>query len=304
MKKIDIMNINGIETVKASPREGTRCRICGEKIQSWQEAFKTSTPSLASAFVHADCIRTRHYHETFETPEGHTLPLFNRGKATSKNEILFTPECEFDDTFGVLEDDGKKAKFLACYPGYIENDCTVDGEFHPFTHVNLHGLKAWYNGMENFIDMTPDNCGHHINMTWYDCNNNQIAKIERNATYIFAEAENWMESHPSETTKIFGRTFSRWCANDHQYVHGSWCNMVCGLFTKDSAARIEYRLPHYVNATQMTWCVCLLQEWTKDLRAFAIGEQDEKRTSKHILNALIKHSEGRALYQRPERNKQ
>lgn len=293
------MLVNGIAVEVEKPRKGTKCAFCGEYIGDY-DFIKTSTNHQTSAFVHTECLRMRRYHETFYTPSGNKLPLFdNRCKATKKEQIIYTPEIEFSDMYDFWSTE-KKAQFVAQFKMYIEHDCTVGGEGHVYSAINFHGLYEYYNHLAKWVDMTDESCGHHMNFSWYGMKACEVYKIRQNVHTLFAPVENWMREHPAEVKRIFGRNFGMWAQDNGRYIHGSWMNLENDYC--DAEARIEYRLPHFVNPKQITWCAFMLKDWTKELRAFCKGEQNADKTAKSILKHIIKAAEGKALYQRPERN--
>lgn len=293
------MIINGIIVEQEKPRKGTRCAFCGEPIGE-HSFIKTSTNHQTSAFVHTECLRMRSYHEQFRTPDGNTLPLFdNMRKATTSERIIYTPEVEFSDNYYLWSDE-KKAAFIAQFKMYVERDCTVGGEGHVYSSINFHGMYQWYEHLAKWVDMTDSSCGHHMNFSWYGMKAADVRKIQRHSGELFQPVEKWMREHPEQVKKIFGRNFSHWARDDSEYVHGSWLNLENDW--NDAQARLEYRLPHFVSAKQITWCAFMLKDWTKELRSYCSGEQDERKTAMNILNHIQKAANGKALYQRPERN--
>lgn len=298
-EKEKIMLLNGISVETERPRKGTKCAFCGEPIGDF-EFVKTSTNHQTVCYVHTECLRMRNYHETFYTPSGNKLPLFdNTRKATTKEQIIYTPEIEFDDNYCLWSTE-KRAAFAAQFGIYVEHDCTVGGEGHVKSLINFHGLYEWYANLEKWVNMRADCCGHHINLSWYGMRADDVRKIRRNAETLFSPVEKWMERNPEQVERIFGRNFSRWAKNDKQYIHGSWLNLENDW--NDKEARIEYRLPHFVSAKQIVWCAFMLKDWTKELRLFCDGKQDEHKTATAILKHIEKSASGKALYQRPERN--
>lgn len=298
-RKSTYMRINGISVDVEKPRKGTRCAFCGEPIGDF-DFIQTSTNHQTSCFVHRECIRERGYHETFYTPGGNKLPLFdNTRKATTREQIIYTPELEFNDYFELWSDE-KKAAFVAQFKVYVEHDCTVGGEGHVASSINFHGMFQWYANLETWVDMTTSNCGHHMNFSWYGMRAEDVRKIRRNASEIFNPVEQFMHGHERETVKVFGRYFGRWAQNDYEYVHGSWVNLEHDF--SDSSARVEFRLPHYVNAKQIVWCAFMLKNWMKELRKFCNGEQNARNTGAALLRHMVLSVNGKALYQRPERN--
>lgn len=293
------MLVNGIAVEVEKPRKGTKCAFCGEPIADY-DFIKTSTNHQTSCFVHTECLRMRRYHETFYTPDGNKLPLFdNTRKATTKEQIIYTPEVEFANQYDFWSME-KKAAFVAQFKMYLEHDCTVGAEGHVYSAINFHGLYEYYNHLAKWVDMSDCSCGHHMNFSWYGMKAEDVRKIRRHVNSLFGLTESWMRRNPEQVERIFGRGFAHWARDDGEYVHGSWLNLENDW--NDREARLEYRLPHFVSAKQITWCAFMLKDWTKELRSYCSGEQDERKTAMNILNHIQKAANGKALYQRPERN--
>lgn len=293
------MLVSGITVEVEKPRKGTKCAFCGEPIADY-DFIKTSTNHQTSAFVHTECLRMRLYHETFYTPSGNKLPLFdNTRKATTKEQIIYTPEVEFSDYYNGWSM-AKKAQFVAQFKMYLEYDCTVGAEGHVYSAINFHGLYEYYNHLAKWVDMTDESCGHHMNFSWYGMKAEDVRKIQRHTTELFRPVEKWMREHPEQVKRIFGRNFAHLAKDDEEYIHGSWLSLENDW--NDKEARLEYRLPHFVSAKQIVWCAFMLKDWTKELRSYCSGEQDERKTALAIVRHIKKAAEGKALYQRPERN--
>ena len=269
------MLVNGISVEVEKPRKGTKCAFCGEPIADY-DFIKTSTNHQTSCFVHTECLRMRGYHETF-----------------------YTPEVEFANQYDFWSME-KKAAFVAQFKMYLEHDCTVGAEGHVYSAINFHGLYEYYNHLAKWVDMSDCSCGHHMNFSWYEMKAEDVRKIRRHVNGLFGLTESWMRRNPEQVKRIFGRGFASWARDDGEYIHGSWLNLENDW--NDKEARLEYRLPHFTSAKQIVWCAFMLKDWTKELRSYCSGEQDEHKTAKAILNHIQKAANGKALYQRPERN--
>ena len=289
------MQIKGQTVEVSKPRNGTRCHLCGEPIG--EHGFvKTYTTREPVVYVHKECLIQRGYHETFKTPSGEERPVFDvNAKATTKEQVLFTPEVEFADPYSAWTDE-RKAHFVAQTGCYVERDCTVGGEAHPLTRLSFHGLCKWYETLSKMVDMTPSNCGHHMNFGWYGMTRENMQYIYEYRANLFLPVSEWLRVHEQETIRIFGRYFDTYCEIDG-YSHGSWINLDC------NKVRIEFRLPHFASPKQITHCAFLCKEWVKTLRKFAAGTIDSTKASCEMVKALEKHAEGKATYQRPEQNK-
>ena len=289
------ITIKGQKVEMSKPRKGTRCHLCGEPIDGYG-FVKTYTTREPVVYIHKSCMMQRGYHQMFRTPGGIERPVFSvEAKATSKEQILYTPEVEFADNYDEWSDE-QKAHFIAQSGCYVERDCTVGGEAHPLTRLSFHGLFKWYETLEKMVDMKPENCGHHMNFGWYGMTREDVERIARNADDLFTPVKEWMKNHREETTNIFGRYFDYFCGYDG-FVHGSWLNL------DYRNARIEFRLPHFANAKQVTHCAFLCKEWVKTLREYAHNAIDEERAAGDMVKAIEKHAENKATYQRAERNK-
>lgn len=276
-------------------RTGTKCGICGEQIGDF-EFVHTSTNHESSVYVHKACIRQRRYHEPFVTPNGVERPLFGNTKAT-KSGIYMTPEIEID-RYKFDTTDENLGGFLAQFGLYRERDGSVLDELKSFTATNLHGTKQYYRCLEQYVDMTASCCGHHINVS-FDGYSDKAWYIRQKAKELFGMVQNTMRNNPEWTKKVFGRYFTYYADDNGEYSKWdySWLNL-------DKDELFEVRLFHYVNPTQITWGYCLCKEWALILKRYINMEISVERAAKLINNEFIKSAEGRAKYQRPERNKE
>lgn len=276
------------------PRTGTKCAICGEQIADLPFVH-TKTNHQPSVFVHKECIRQRYYHEPFVTPNGVNRPLFGNTKAT-KAGVYMTPEIEIH-RYKFSETPENMGGFLAQFGLWRESDCSVYDELHSFTQTNLHGTKAYYKSLEQYVDMTHYSCGHHINVsfTGYD---DAVWKIRDNASVLFGKVQQTMRNNPAWTEKVFGRYFCDFAEDNSAFskFNYSWLNL-------DKSELFEVRLFHYANPTQITWGFCMCKEWALIIKRFANAEISADRAGVLINNEFVKNATGKAKYQRPERNK-
>lgn len=276
------------------PRTGTKCAICGEQIGEF--AFvHTSTNHEPSVYVHEACIRQRRYHEPFVTPNGVERPLFGTTKAT-KAGVYMTPEIEIS-RYKFEETPENMGGFLAQFALWREHDGSVYDELKSFTFTNLHGNKAYYKSLEQYVDMTSSRCGHHINVS-FDGYDNAVWKIRNHASELFGKVQQTMRNNPEWTIKVFGRNFTHYAEDNNEFskYYYSWLNL-------DKSELFEVRLFHYVNPVQITWGFCLCKEWALILKRFANAEISADRAGVLINNEFVKNATGKAKYQRPERNK-
>ena len=115
----------------------------------------------------------------------------------------------------------------------------------------------------------------------------------------------YMIENPDTTEKIWGRYFNQWANDDMRCVHGSWINLENNSDRVNSqrAARIEWRLPHYVDSKQAKQCACMVCDFTQILRSFCDGTRDSKQAGALILKHYKQACKGWATWQRPERNR-
>lgn len=299
MKKNDLTFLHGSEMQVSLPRIGTRCKICGEPIDgeapfTW---VHTSTNHCPSVYVHRECIRERMYHEPFVSPSGVERHLMDDARKTTKDEIIITPEIEAWSFYGNWNNLEERASFLVQFQIYPEHDCSVWMEFHPYAVPNLHGMKERYRALEKFIDMRDDNCGHHINGSWYDMSEADSRKLKEHARVLFTAVQSTMREHEEWTEKVFGRYFLYYAEDNYNYSKSaySWLNLA-------KPGLIELRLAHYENPEQITWLTLMYKEWLKTLRKYCRREIGIERASKLIKDEFVKVATGKARYQRPERN--
>lgn len=285
----------GEQLENSKPRTGTKCAICGEAIGDF-EFVHTSTNHESSVYVHKACIRQRRYHEPFVTPNGVKRPLFGNTKAT-KAGVYMTPEIEID-SYKFLTTDENLGGFLAQFNLTREHDGSVGDELKSLTSTNLHGCKAYYKSLEQYVDMTASCCGHHINVS-FDGYVDKSWYIRNHADELFGMVQKTMREYPAWTKKVFGRYFTHYAEDNHEYskYYYSWLNL-------DKDELFEVRLFHYVNAQQITWGFCLCKEWALILKRYVNHEINAERAAKLINNEFVKSAEGRAKYQRAERNKE
>lgn len=294
VKETTKKTVFGEELENSKPRIGTKCAICGEQIGEF-EFVHTSTNHEPSVYVHKACIRQRRYHEPFVTPSGVERPLFGDTKAT-KAGVYMTPEIEIDH-YRFNETIENLGGFLAQFGLWREHDGSVGDELKSFTFTNLHGCKAYYKSLEQYVDMTADCCGHHINVS-FDGYCERSWMVRNHAVELFGKVQKTMRNNPEWTEKVFGRNFTHYAEDNDEFskYYYSWLNL-------DKDELFEVRLFHYVNPTQITWAFCLCKEWALILKRYMYREINAERASVLIEKEFIKSAEGRAKYQRPERNK-
>lgn len=289
MKSRETETVAGI-TVEKSLARNTRCAYCGRKFFTGEDFIKTHTPTESVAYVHRTCVEHRRYGSDIQDVEIVT------GKTTGARlrwaveiEAMYKGSAHFYDE----KREDVDAFLAASCKLQPSNDCTVDVEYHMANRFNLHGVKDFWTLVSSAVNLDHSNCGHHINMSKTDWSCYDIDKINWNTSELFTPLMNHLLEDPDKTVEVWGRYFGEYCdltfSGHYAWLH---CN----------EGRIEFRLPHFKNPTQFTWLLFLCKDIVDILDKFVKGDIDEQVASKKILDLEIKHENGRANYQRPERN--
>lgn len=295
---------NNLDSLATSARRGKqpRCQFCGELITDIPHALHVSIPHQKNGvWGHRECARMLRYHE--HTPEW--FSKYREKHLTETARITFTPEVEGSQIFHGMSEDEHALYMWAEYKLLPSHDATVDVEYKSGINVNLHGLGEWFDGVSKMVDMTGPENGLHMNTGWYNMTGDNVNKIYRSRHILLEQLRDYMLENPATTEQVWGRNFNDWSRADMDCVHGSWINLENNSNNPDSqcAARIEWRLPHYVDSKQAKQCACMVCDFTQILRSFCDGT----RTATQAGNLILKHykqaCEGRATWQRPERNK-
>lgn len=314
---IETMNLRGYDVPTMAPKGGpVRCKMCGKPITVWGDdenparGIHTVLPNQPSAYVHAGCCwwngvegRQRGYHAPETDFEGQEFnPV--RGKA-AKDGILFSFELETENVASAEQ----MVKWGAGYGMIATHDGTAGTEWHAPSCGSLAGRKEFFIGFSAENDMTTDNCGAHIHVSFpaekYSWNEhsqrdgmrNANRELNSNKTELFGGLRRDIAASDKAARAIWGRQMGGYADNDMGLYHGDWLN----LHTHDYQT-IEWRLPHFVNAAQYLWCVAMIKEFTLELMKFLDDEQDAEKTGKKLRKIYRKYAQGKGNAQRPERN--
>ena len=295
---------NNLESLATSARRGKqpRCQFCGELIHDIPHALHVSIPHQKNGvWAHRECARMLAYHEA--TPAW--FSKYREKHLTESARITFTPEVEGTRKYNGLDAEEHALFMWAEYKLLPSHDCTVDVEYKCGINVNLHGLGQWFDGVANMVDMTGPENGLHMNTGWYGMTGNDVNRIYRFRHILLEPLRDYMLENTETTLQVWGRDFNNWARADMDCIHGSWLNLENNVdrINSQRAARIEWRLPHYVDSKQAKQCACMVCDFTQILRSFCDGT----RTATQAGNLILKHYKqacaGLATWQRPERNK-
>lgn len=273
----------------AKVREGTRCKICGERItaEDYHNYNVVSTDGGCLGGViygHAHCCVKRDY--SYE----HLV----RNKKATYSGIQFGVELESNDTTTAEQ----RLYLYACYGLVCTHDCTVSEEFKSGINQGLHGVKKYFEGIEKVIDISSgDNCGSHINISlakW--CN---TYDIRERAEMLFSPLAKAIKDLPTEKRiEIFGRDFGSYREyTDRTFEHGFWLQI--------KSKCLEFRISRYKNAVQYSHLVMMFAEMVKAIDAIYLVnpcDYTAHKASQKMVAILKAHADGRAKYQRVERN--
>ena len=300
-----IKNLNSLNNLQVSARRGKqpRCNCCGELIDNpILNAVHVSIPHQKNGiYVHPSCVRTLYYHES--TPDW--FNTYRDKHLTTSAQVTFTPEVEGYKILHGMNETEHNAYMWGEYKLLPSEDCTVGVEYKSAISVNLHGVGQWFEGVARMVDMTPEECGLHFNTGWYGMNGYNVQQIYNSRWELLKPLRDYMNVNREGMERIWGRTFNSWACSSMECVHGDWINLEHRNDNAESqnAARIEWRLPHYVDARQAKQCACMVCDFTQILRSFCDGTRTAEQAGKLILKHYKQAEQGKATWQRPERNK-
>lgn len=270
-------------------RAGTKCRICGEPITSYDfinnNVISTHGGCLGGViYGHKHCCEQRSY--SYE----HLV----RNKKATYTGVQFGVELE-TNSITTYE---QRLYLYACYGLVCTSDCTVAEEFKSGINQGLHGVKKYFEGIEKVIDIASgENCGSHINISLAKWNNtNAIYRYSEQLFKPLAVAIKMLA--PSKRCEIFGRDFGSYRRyTEFGFEHGDW------LQIKDQC--LEFRISRYQNATQYSHLIMLYAEICKTIDKHFLSNPCERTataTAQKMVHLLKLHTSGLAKYQRDERN--
>lgn len=168
-------------------------------------------------------------------------------------------------------------------------------EFKTPIYNSLNGVKQMLRSVERFADLTPQECGTHINVSREDITITDMENIREYGHRIFDPLVKILESDPESCEKVFGRCLNTYAGHESNYCsHYSWISL-------RNSDRIEFRLCKFQNASQYFWLANMVGEITSTVIDWARKGRYEVAAGK-IVKIFQKYRDGKALCQRPERN--
>lgn len=270
-------------------REGTKCKICGQPItaEDFRNYNVVSTEGGCLGGIiygHRECCKKRDY--SYEH-------LVRNKKATSSG-VQAGWELETND-----ETTAEQRLYLyACYGLVCTHDCTVSEEFKSGINQGLHGIKKYFEGIEKVIDISSgDNCGSHVNISLASWDN--TSKIYEYSEELFSPLAKAIKALDSaKRVEIFGRDFGSYREyTEKWFEHGDWLQI--------KSKCLEFRISRYKNATQYSHLIMMYAEMCKAINTILLANPNEYTahlTAKKLVKILNTHADGKAKYQRAERN--
>lgn len=270
-------------------REGTKCKICGLPITA--EDFRNNNVISTDGgclggiiYGHAHCCIKRDY--SYE----HLV----RNKKATYSGVQFGTELETND----ITTAEQRLYLYACYGLVCTHDCTVSEEFKSGINQGLHGIKKYFEGIEKVIDISSgENCGSHINISLAKWNN--TSDIYEYRIDLFKPLAKAIKNLPvQKRIEIFGRDFGSFREYTEEYFeHGYWLQI--------KGKCLEFRISRYRNATQYSHLIMMYAEMCKAIDSMFLVNPNfctAYQTAKKLVKILNAHAEGKAKYQRAERN--
>lgn len=280
------VNVNEVAKVRA----GTHCKFCGRPIVAGEQFFSADGGALGSViYGHTDCaVRLSYYHKNTDTAHIGTYSGFRWG-------------AEFETMDRTTKEERLQLK--AWYDLDCTSDASVSEEFKSPIINGIHGVKKYLEGIEKIIDIANgDDCGTHLNFSlsaWDDENLRENGVLD-----IFEILAPRIKNHFSKDDRVsvFGRDFCYYAKyTDVRFLHDG--NEGIYDFIGVHHHRIEIRLARYRNVTQYSHLIMLAKVWALEIQKFIDGTQTARESALKMEKAMQKHINGKATYQRPERNK-
>lgn len=280
------------ENLMSDYREGIKCQICGCKIT--HEDFRYGNVVKAEGgckgaviYGHASCCEKKNY------------SYKNLVRNKKKTYSGFQWGCEFEVNNNTTNE--QRLQLFSWYKLVCTHDCTVEEEFKSGINQGLHGTKKYLEGIEKIIDIAEgDNCGTHANVSLASWENGTAMYIVREyAQDLFQPLAIAIADLTEEKRiEIFGRDFGSYRHYaERDFEHGDW------LAIKDNC--LEFRISRYKNSTQYSHLLMLYKEFCLAIdNIFLVNPcvATARKTASKMVDLLNKHSQGKAKYQREERN--
>ena len=282
------------ENLMAEYREGIRCQICGEKLTREDFYYNNVTKADGGCkgsviYGHTSCCQMKNY------------SYKNLVKNKKKTYSGFQWGSEFEVNNQTTNE--QRLQLFSWYKLICTSDSTVEEEFKSGINQGLHGTKKYLEGIENIIDIANgENCGTHANVSlasWQ--NGNAMSWVCDYSTALFSPLARAIANLTEEKRiEIFGRDFGSYRSyTENGFEHGDW------LAIKETC--LEFRISRYRNATQYTHLLMLYKEFCLVIdKIFLVNPNyfTAAQTANKMVDLLNKHAQGKAKYQRTERNKQ
>lgn len=280
------------ENLMSEYREGIKCQVCGEKITRadffYGNVVKAEGGCKGSViYGHADCCDKKNY--SYE----HLV----RNKKKTYSGFQWGGEFE-------VNNHTSKEQRLQLYSWYklvCTADSTVAEEFKSGINQGLHGTKKYLEGIEKIIDIAEgENCGTHANVSlanWED--GEAMSWVESYGAALFRPLARAILNLPLEKrVEIFGRDFGSYRQYaESGFEHGDWLQIKSNC--------LEFRISRYKNSTQYSHLLMLYKEFCLAIEKIFLAHPcyfTANKTANKMVELLNKHANGKAKYQREERN--
>lgn len=260
------------------------CLCCGRPFP-WSKAHEAKTVNRGpKRYVCDYCFEVKRYStKNVESTHG-----------TKKHGMRFGFELEC-----VPYSDADRAALCSSLYGFIptsDSSLPYGGiEFKTPVYNSFNGVKQMLRTVEKFADLTPHECGTHINVSRDDMTIADMGNIRDHGHEIFDPLVKILESDQESCERVFGRCLNTYAGNESNYCsHYSWISL-------RNPDRIEFRLCKFKDASQYFWLANMVSEITATVIDWSRKGRYEIAAGK-IIKIFQKYRDGRALCQRPERN--
>lgn len=273
-------------------REGIKCQICGNKITREDFYYNNVTKAEGGCkgsviYGHTSCCQMKNY--SYE----------NLVKNKKKTYSGFQWGSEFEVNNQTTNE--QRLQLFSWYKLICTSDSTVEEEFKSGINQGLHGTKKYLEGIEKIIDIGKgENCGTHANVSLASWENGVAMSWVYDYSYaLFSPLAKAISLLPNEKRiEIFGRDFGDYRNyTEEGFEHGDWLQI--------KGTCLEFRISRYRNATQYSHLLMLYKEFCLVIDKIFLANPctaTAKKTAIKMVELLHKHAQGKAKYQREERN--
>ena len=260
------------------------CLCCGKSFP-WHQAHPAKTVNRGKKRYVCDyCFEVKRY-STKNTGSAHK---------EKKHGMRFGFEIEC-----VPYSSSDRAALCSALYGFIptsDSSLPYGGiEFKTPVYHSFNGVKQMLRSVERFADLTPPQCGTHINVSRDDMTFADMENIREHASKIFDPLVKVLQADPEACERVFGRYLNTYAGPESNYCsHYSWVSL-------RNSDRIEFRLCKFRDASQYFWLANMVSEITTTVIDWSRKGRYEIAAGK-LLKIYEKYRDGRALCQRPERN--